>query len=257
VKLALKSIPVKSQVIAAIAITTAMAGLAAVPNLQHGTTRVGAQGSTEANYRGIAINGVYVNHVKYDGKLLSVKQYIDATQALRAAGRTPLEYYDGWNVKTGYFLATSSPAVFASWQRGVAAQAHTATVSSTGSSSNRTGVSRTLTSATGVTCSFSKGLQYTVMWDGSSCSGNYEILGPGQSRSGVLYNDAYSALEIGCKISDVTVYKNSNFVTPSKLFGNSSGNTDYAPLGLYTYQGTTQTVNDSISSYSSVASSAC
>jgi hypothetical protein len=241
-----------------IATTAAAVGVAGICS----ALAVGAAGSDAAGRpagvsapiaRGIGINGVFVNHVKLDGQVLSINEYAARQKQLARSGKDVYEYYDGWMTKQGYTLATTNKAVFASWKNfadhepmtrpSVAANA----VSS--ASAARTG-------ATAVTCSFSKGAQYTVAWTNSGCSGSSEVLPPGQTRTSVVYNDSWGALEIGCKVSDVQVWKNGNNTGPNRLFGNSSYDTDYTPLSAYAYSDGSN-VNDSVSSYKTIISGAC
>ena len=171
--------------------------------------------------RGLQINGVFVDKVKLDGKMMTQAQFDAASVALQAKGTAVYVYVEGYMSKTGYTLATTSVRQQNAW---IAASPRPQIVKR----SSQATAPLVKSAASGVDCSvyWNNDPNQTAIYTGSNCTSNLQLLVPGHSYATVTYNDAYSSLQEGCKMSSVTVWEDVNFPAgKSYYFGNGGGST--------------------------------
>ncbi len=200
------------------------------------------------------VNGVYVHNIKFNGTVMSLDAFSQRSAELQTKGQPTYQYADPRAASVGYILGTTDGKQFDKWVHSV--KVNPTHVGIRGSA-NASVTSQSGTS--GASCNvYTHGFNATQLYDNTDCTGaKHEFIFAGDKKPNVLYDNTYSSLQFGCNNSTVTLFQNTyyNASYGKFAFGNPDG-TDYYVLNNYHWDNNVNhiLVNDSTSSYSSVAS---
>ena len=193
----------------------------------------------------ISVSGHAVSRVMLDGHLLSLRAYA------AAANRQTLHVVlDRSAVARGYFVAFRSVAATNAYLRAHRLGSVPGSVRNSTAQVVRQSASATTLNgkaATLATCSLPS--YYAFFYKDSSCNGSYlSMVNSDQIPHFSTYgfNDVVSSLAVGCKISNVTVWKDASYSGSTTSFG-----------GFDVYTGMPSGWNDVISSAKTDSSFAC
>lgn len=183
----------------------------------------GAVTTTPAAGGEITVGGRPVSKVLYAGHLLSLRAYHEQVDAAAKHGQALHLVVDRSAVARGYFVAFRSTTAANAYMR-----AHRlGTIPGAGQTRTAGGqvVPATKTTLNGrpvtlATCSLPQ--YYAFFYQNCSCGGSYlSMINSDQIPNFSTYgfNDMTSSLAVGCKISNVTVWKDANYSGSTTSFG--------------------------------------
>jgi hypothetical protein len=212
----------------------------------------------EANRIGILVDHKPVYDVKLDGRLMRLKQYVEAERPRAAAeGRRLRLVVDATAGQRGYFVAFSNDRNADNYERSVGMGPLPAVPTNQAAGdaeraelqlAEAAAVQPTLNGRAISTVVCSLPSRYAYMYKDTSCNGSYLSMVDNDYISHLStygFNDVVSSFAIGCKISNLRVWEHHSKGGSSTSFGGG---------GVYSTVGTW---NDRISSTATDSSAAC